>query len=91
MEAFEISEENVQVGLLIDTNCINAVMSINIIRRKGGGTYAYRLNCCVMGSINSIKKGSLQAALIWQLNMLHHHSFAMENSASQRCQLGVNI
>ena len=54
-----VQRDDVQVGLLIGANCIQALEPTKIMQSEGGGPYAYKtwLGWCVVGPINCISKG----------------------------------
>ena len=82
-----VQRDDVQVGLLIGANCIQALEPTKIMQSEGGGPYAYEtwLGWCVVGPINCISKGittscSRVAVRDVASSKLASHHFTMEMS-----------
>ena len=82
-----VQRDDVQVGLLIGANCIQALEPTKIMQSEGGGLYAYEtwLGWCVVGPINCISKGittscSRVAVRDVASSKLASHHFTMEMS-----------
>ena len=82
-----VQRDDVQVGLLIGANCIQALEPTKIMQSEGGGPYAYKtwLGWCVVGPINCISKGittSCNRVAVRDVasSKLASHHFTMEKS-----------
>ena len=82
-----VQRDDVQVGLLIGANCIQALEPTKIVQSEGGGPYAYKtwLGWCVVGPINCISKGittSCNRVAVRDVasSKLASHHFTMEKS-----------